>query len=406
MADSLAKVERWVRQAIGLNPEAVGKEHIQDAVRQRLAVCGLSCVAGYLERVQADPDEFQQLVELLVVAESWFFRDLQPFRCLADYCQSLAADASLRLLSVPCGTGEEPYSMVMTLLSAGIAPARMWVDAVDISARGLERACAGTYDKTSFRESDPAFAVLRTRFFHRQGRRHVVKEEVRCRVGFHQANVVAPAFLAGQEPYDAIFCRNLLIYLDAPARQAALAHLHRLLKEGGLLYVGHVEAAAVPAALFRPYAAAYPFAFLARRSNRPERLPETALGQSKLPLPTKLEPPARAPSVMTPPTGAPPTGLEKARQAADCGRLTEAAGQCAELLTSAGPNAEVYCLLGVVRQALGEPAAADTCFQKALYLDPSHHETLIHAALLARQRGHEQLALNYQRRAAKARTNQ
>jgi chemotaxis protein methyltransferase WspC len=88
----------------------------------------------------------------------------------------------------------------------------------------------------------------------------------------------------------------------------------------------------------------------------------------------------------------------KARQAADAGRLDEAAALCAALADQRPPRADVFCLLGVVRQAQGDFAEAERCFQRALYLDPQHGDALLHAALLARRRGDERLAENYLRR--------
>jgi chemotaxis protein methyltransferase WspC len=90
--------------------------------------------------------------------------------------------------------------------------------------------------------------------------------------------------------------------------------------------------------------------------------------------------------------------LAKARQAADAGRLEEAASLCAALVADGPPRAEVFCLLGVVRQAQGDLAEAERCFLRALYLDPRHADALLHAALLARRRGDERLAENYLRR--------
>src|SRR5262249_44739561 len=154
---------------------------------------------------------------------------------------------------VPCCAGEEPYSAAMTLLAAGLPAERFSVDGVDISRRMLRRAAEGTYTETAFRERDAEWLLLRERYCRHAGNGCTVTKEVRSAVRFLHGNLVAADFLAGEPPYDVIFCRNLFIYLDDDARTVALANLRRLLAPEGLLYVGHVEAAATARGCFAPY---------------------------------------------------------------------------------------------------------------------------------------------------------
>ena len=408
----LAEVEHLLRQRIGLNPEAVGKNHIRDAVSQCSAVRTGGNLSDYLMRLRTHDDDFQELVERLVVPESWFFRDVEPFRCLEHWLRTrLPMPSPLRVLSVPCGSGEEPYSMAMTLLNAGLPAGQLIVDAVDISQRVLRQATEGCFGELSFRERIEPVVGFRDRWLRRESQQFVINEEVRSCVHFRQANVVASKFLEGEEQYHVIFCRNLLIYLDASARRVALGNVHRLLSADGLLYVGHVEGAAVLGELFGRYGSEFPFAFQPVLEGKEGRRIEVSVAESPVretvdkkpravgaPLPAKV----RTPRKVKPSTGDARAEFEKARQAADGGQLADAQSQCVELLTKYPPQAEVYCLLGVVRQALGEASEAMKCFHKALYLDPQHHETLVHAELLARKCGEEQLANQYRRRAERS----
>src|SRR5579863_6260906 len=103
--------------------------------------CGLTRKDDYWERVQASNDELQELIEAVVVPETWFFRDREAFealgRLLIEERSASHSGASLHLLSVPCSTGEEPYSIVMTMLDAGFSRRQFKIDAVDISLRAL-----------------------------------------------------------------------------------------------------------------------------------------------------------------------------------------------------------------------------------------------------------------------------
>ena len=144
-ANRFSGVEALLRDRIGLNPVSVHRDHIEDAVRQRMAACGIPDVSQYLAWIETHTDELQELIERLVVVESWFFRDVQPFRLPRErpYARRIGTRATqpiAALLSVPCGTGEEPFSMAMTLLNLGLDAERFRVDGVDISQRALRQA--------------------------------------------------------------------------------------------------------------------------------------------------------------------------------------------------------------------------------------------------------------------------
>jgi chemotaxis protein methyltransferase WspC len=403
--DDLAKVESLARERIGLNPQAVHRDHIEDAIRQRMAACGYSNPSQYLAWIEANADELQELTECLVVVESWFFRDVQPFRFLERFVRedwnARGMNRPLRVLSVPCGSGEEPYSIAMTLLNLGIDAAKFHVDGVDLSQRALRQAQEGSYSASSFREREEPITDCRSRFFDTVSSQARVKDEVRAAVRFQHGNLIDPAFLKTEERYDVIFCRNLLIYLDAEARRAAFANLRRLLAKDGVLYVGHVEGGTLRDEPIVRYDAAYPFAFRARQEaaiieTRVDARP-SSLSRAKSSPTVEV-----VPEVILAPNVEPQVDIESARSLANRGRLEAAVAQCVQLMAKSPANADIYGLLGIVRQAQGNANDAEKCFQKALYLNPRHHESLVHLALLASQRGDETAARNYARRAEKA----
>jgi chemotaxis protein methyltransferase WspC len=389
----------------------------------------------------ASEEEMDALVDQVVVPETWFFRDRQAFRCLRRQvvggASRAAPEASLagapspavalaaplgsrgiargkfRVLSIPCCTGEEPYSIAMLLLDAGLTTADFEVIGVDVSPAALATAAIGNYPETSFRETEVEFVALQHRYCRREATRRVVAAEVRATVHFLQANLAGPQFLAGEAPFHAIFCRNLFIYLDQQARETGLAHLRRLLLPGGMLYLAAVEAGALATGLHR-LSEEFPFVFTAAAT------PHTRHPRPRTPAPRPTAPAVRRgsqhraeprpgpkqPAVAVSPPETKNAGsasqVAKARQAADAGRLTEAAAICADLAAQGTPQPDVFCLLGVVRQAQGDLAAAEQCFQRALYLDSRHAEALVHMALLARLRGDERSAEHFLRRAGQS----
>jgi chemotaxis protein methyltransferase WspC len=245
------------------------------------------------------------------------------------------------------------------------------------------------------------------------------------------------------------------------ARERALAHLHRLLRPDGRLYLGHAESGVASTARLDIPDDRFPFAFrFPDRANRPEMnepLSPLTVSRSgeffKFPFqPMVTEPsrpvaappsadpspivPASPPAIAKPerataksaprpparrrpsnnkrPVPAAPVDdrrqphssdvdlLTRARDAANAGRLDEAAQHCQRLLNESSPLADAYCLLGIIRQAQGDVAAAEPFFQKAVYLDPSHHESLVHLSLLSQRKGDSQAAANFRRRADRA----
>jgi chemotaxis protein methyltransferase WspC len=404
----LEKIESLLRARIGLNPHAVHRNHIEDAIRQRMRACGVSDPSRYLTQIVSNARELQDLIECLVVVESWFFRDVQPYRFLERFVHGdwnpRGLNRPLRVLSVPCGSGEEPYSIAMTLLNLGFDTTRFQVDAVDLSECALRLAKEGSYSESSFREAVELIMDCRSRFFELVESRFRVKDDVRLAVRFQHGNLIDIAFLRAEACYDVIFCRNLLIYLDPEGRNAALANLRRLLAKDGGLYVGHVEGGALRDAPFDCYDAAYPFAFRIRQdagvvesrvASQPQAFARVTRGPTVAVMPEAVAP-----------SREPPTDLESARSLADRGRLDDAAALCLQLMENAPPSAAVHALLGTIRQAQGDAAEAEKCFHKAVYLDPRHHESLVHLALLATQRGDATAAQNYGRRAEKAQVPQ
>ena len=409
----LPQIEAFLRDAMGLRSDTLSASGITGAVRERMRACRLTEEPQYLALLESSPQEQQALIERVVVPETWFFRDDQPFEAVKDYVRQgwpgrQTDTARLRVLSAPCSTGEEPYSLAMTLLELGLPPARWQIDAVDISRAALARAEQGHYGRHSFRSRDLAF---RDRYFRPVNQHYVLDETVRRAVRFEQGNVIDPDFLHGRPCYDLIFFRNLMIYLGEAEQERALASLDRLLCPAGLLFIGHAEPSPLLGRWFVP--AGYPGAFAYRkhgaspavakpppaaprpRSVRPASPPPTL---RPAPRPQSRSAPESAPTAATVPVTA-DTVLAEARRKADGGQLAEARRLCETLLDAGSPQAAAYHLLGLIHDAGGDAVAAEACFRKALYLDPGHAEALFHLALAAERRGDAAAARRFRERA-------
>jgi chemotaxis protein methyltransferase WspC len=391
-----ADFEALLNASMGLDAASIGSPAIERAVRQRQSACGLNDADAYWELVRASTIELQQLVEAVVVPETWFFRDREAFTMLsrAVTTEWLPAHPNgvLRLLSLPCSSGEEPYSIAMALIDAGVAPIRFRIDAVDISDRALKQARLGVYGRNSFRGDELTF---RDRHFDATPDGYRVIDLVRATVCFEHGNIFAAGFLPGEQIYDVIYCRNVLIYFARAAQDRAIAVLRRLLTPQGLLFVAPSETALLSSHGFvsTKLRGAYSFrsADPAWRGPKPHGGIPAAGASPRRSAPPAVGAVAGTRPVRPPPpiarTVEPPADIADAVRLADQGHFVEAALQCDAYLRQHGASAKAFYLMGLVRDATGNQSEAEDYYRKAVYLDPQHHDAQIHLALLMEQRG-------------------
>ena len=378
-----------LKQDIGLDIASIGSTAVDRAVQAGILRSGAADAQAYWDLVRDSRREWQELVDAIVVPETWCFRDREAFSAMLHMVQDewlpAHADGKVRLLSVPCSTGEEPYSMAMALMDSGVPAGRYAIDAVDVCAKSITRAREALYGKNSFREADLEY---RDRYFAAAGRGHRLREAVRQQVRFHQGNIFALDQVLGAQTYDVIFCRNLLIYFDPDTQARAIQLLHRRLAPDGVLFVAPSEAGLPLEQDFVATRIPRAFAFRKRADEPAPRLQATppvvvCLPRPPAPRPVPIDRPVVAVAVQAD-AGA---SLREASRLADAGRLSEAAQHCAAHLGEQGASAQGFHLLGLINAAAGNLTIADGFFRRALYLDQSHADSLIHLALLLEKRG-------------------
>jgi len=446
MSSQWNRIEAILTSRIGLDPAALGSSLIPRAVRIRMNELGLVDVSSYTSLISSSEIELQALIEEVVVPESWFFRDEVPFRHFQDHVHAgwvaNPARAPLRVLSIPCAGGEEPYSIVIALMEIGLNARRYEVSAIDVSKRLLEVARRGIFSSNAFRGSDASF---RDRHFRSHPEGFEIDPSLRSRVRFLQGSILDPGLLSGEPVFDVVFCRNLLIYLDERSRVGAMKVLDRLLAVEGLLIIGHADrlnlSAIDPA--FTPAGDRRAFSYRKTTAPSPPGPLTDASAQNLTwqapqlpsPRPSKLltwQPPqsperittsqvpedarsgsayrsterlgSQSPSQLRPGSEAAASGslLDRASELANLGRQDEAVALCEQVVRQAGPSASAYYLMGVIQQSVGNRTKGEECFQKAVYLDPGHDEALLALALSAERRGDAAAAAGFRRRAERA----
>lgn len=417
----MIRIENLLSREIGLSAASIGNTAIEIAVKTRMRQTGCDDFERYASGLQFSADELRSLIEQIVVSETWFFRDAAVFRTLLEHVNRTRSQGRatrvLRVLSIPCATGEEAYSISMTLLDGGLSPDQFRIQAFDVSENAIQAARRGIYGKNSFR-GEPLGD--RVRFFEVLSSGDLqVADAARASVTVAQGNLLDGALLPNHSQVDVIFCRNVLIYLDRNARTRALDNLLRWLAADGILFAGHAEALDRMDPRIRRLDSVSNFAY-ARRSEAQQPEPSSTgavvtrpvkaapeLRRPPAALRTKLRPgPATAQgSAPERPAEAAPVSeaLAQVARLADRGDLAAAARECEGIIARSGASDEAYCLLGVVRKASGDAEAALACFTKALYLNRQHYESLVLVALIHEQRGDHASASNFRRRAERLR---
>ena len=402
-------IERLLKSRIGLEAESVGRTVIERAVRQRMSALGQQNLEGYWTTLGGSTREQQALVEAVVVPETWFFRYPESFNALASLAQERHAQLHgarpLRLISLPSSSGEEPYSIAMTLLDAGFSAEQFQIDALDVSDKVLEQARKGLYGRNSFRGDAQAF---RDRFFHEQDAgSFLLDERVRTCVRLRTGNLLDPSLFAGEPSYDFIFCRNLLIYFDRPTQVRVLELLKRQLQEGGTLFIGPAEASLASQNGLQALGRQQTFAFrlapaqtpisAAPRAPAPRTRPAVATVPHPVP-PSRPRPLGRTLSAAVPATVVTDTWADVA-SLANAGRTDEARQRTEQHLQQNGPSATAYYWLGLLCDAAGQGDQACAYYRKAIYLEPQHREALTHLAAHLEAQGDQSGAQRLYRRA-------
>jgi chemotaxis protein methyltransferase WspC len=402
----------FLKERIGLDVTSVGPAIIERAVRQRSAALAAQTADEYWRTLQGSSDEQQALIESVIVPETWFFRYPESFATLAKLASKRLAELNnmraLRILSLPCSTGEEPYSIAMALLDAGFKPHQFKVEGMDVSPLSVEKARRALYGKNSFRGEDIAF---RDRHFTAESDGYRLSPRVLDQVRLQVGNLLDPALLAHESPYDFVFCRNLLIYFDLATQKQVFEVLKRLTHVDGVLFIGPAEGSLLGRQGMRSIGIPQSFAFSRQPSGEPEPLPVF--------LPTPLPIPAR--KVVPPPVSrrpfasATPTALVARPGTADAatllaniaalaneGKSAEARAACERYLRSHEPVAQVFYWLGLLSDVAGSVLEAQGYYRKALYLEPQHPDALMHLAALLQSQGDTAGARRLQERAARS----
>ncbi|MGN4070399.1 CheR family methyltransferase, partial [Burkholderia gladioli] len=241
--EDFARIRALIHRRAGISLSEHKRDMAYSRLARRLRALGLDSFRDYLDRLERDNDpvEWEAFTNSLTTNLTAFFREAHHFPILAEFVKTRPAPVSVWCSAA--STGEEPYSLAITLLEAlGPSAARQAsILATDLDTQVLEKARLGIY---TFDQVKHLSQERLRRFFLKgtgpQAGRVKVRPELRQMIRFEPLNLTDADYGIGQS-FDAIFCRNVMIYFDKPTQGQVLTRFEPLLKPGGLLFAGHSE---------------------------------------------------------------------------------------------------------------------------------------------------------------------
>lgn len=237
------RVCELIHQRAGIALAPAKRDMVYGRLSRRLRALGLRSFQDYLDRLEGEGgEEWQAFTNALTTNLTSFFREPHHFEKLREELQARAHRAPLQIWSCAASTGEEPYSLAITACETfGTLTPPVRILATDVDTQVLATASQGVYPVERIASLDQA---IKRRYFQRgtgpnEGKCRVVPA-LRQLIEFRPLNLLSPRYDVGG-PYDALFCRNVMIYFDKPTQRAILSRLVQHMGDDGLLYTGHSE---------------------------------------------------------------------------------------------------------------------------------------------------------------------
>ncbi len=410
-----------LRKAIGLEAASLGDQVLLASYRSTLAALKLDSLSALIAACQASvtadskaSGALEVLIENVVVPESWFFRVSEQFEDLVRAAQAhFVNHQKMRILSLPCANGEEAYSIVMTLMDAGIVAESIDVVGIDLSAHSIARAKRAVYRNSALRRH-----IRHAQMLPINADEFQISAIVRQRVRLICANFIdLDAKALGR--FDAVFVRNLLIYLSPDARAALMNLVANLACARAPVFAGHAELLPSLSAQFVPLPGAKSSLSFMRVDPLAEEVkptPATPTARTKRNAQTSdqhraidaaIDKPGAAKSITQaviaqaiadqPAAHAAPlstdrrsgrsTDFNALQLALNQGNLLVAKPLLDALMSKAPTDPEVHFCAGLVALAEQELARADQAFKQCLYLARDHQDALAQRLLIAKRTG-------------------
>ncbi len=374
---------------IGLDADSIGKRSVEIAINSAMKIAGFTKHFDYYSELMRNEKLLSDLIEEIKVPETWFFRDTDSFRFVRNYFHEFKAKnqgRKIRILSIPCSTGEEPYSVMFLLLDAGFGKYDFNIIGCDISKQNLEIATRAKYTKSSFRNDKFSFVE---KYFIKINENYYLKEDYKNIVKFKQGNLIEDNFLEMESEFDIIYCKNLLIYFNDESKLKAINNLQNLLKDDGILISGHSELSFFARNGFERIDKPGAFALkkklhktIAKSQTEFELKLKNKSFRKFEKIEEKIETLSLKPEIEKSTMINDVFDFELAKNLANQGKFDEAENYCLLNVAKQEDNFELFFILGLINSSKNNINQAIEFYNKAIYLNPNHYESLFNLSLL------------------------
>ena len=247
------RVRKLIYQHAGISLSPVKQDMVYSRLARRLRATGTNTFGEYLDLLErGGADEWERFVNSLTTNLTSFFREPHHFPLLADHLNKLGTKRPIRIWCSAASTGEEPYSIAMTVLeTCGANVSHVSIFASDLDTNVLATAQKGVYPIERVEKISPD--RLKRFFLKGSGSQEgfvSVRPELKRLIEFQRVNLLEPNWPV-RGPLDVIFCRNVMIYFDKPTQYKILSRFAPLLQPDGLMFAGHSESFLHAADLFK-----------------------------------------------------------------------------------------------------------------------------------------------------------
>jgi chemotaxis protein methyltransferase CheR len=251
-AEDFERVRTLIYKHAGISLSLSKRDMVYSRLARRLRAAGKNTFSSYLDWVErGNPTEWEHFVNALTTNLTYFFREEHHFPVLAEHLRMLGNRRPIKIWCNAASTGEEPYSIAMTVLEAfGDNAKHVSIIASDLDTNVLTIAQRGIYSTEKLQKVTPSRL---NRFFlpAAEPSHYRVNPDLQRLIEFRRINLLETSWSV-QAPLDIIFCRNVMIYFDKPTQHKILSRFLPLIQEGGRLFAGHSESFLHAAELFKP----------------------------------------------------------------------------------------------------------------------------------------------------------
>jgi len=269
--EELQKICDFLYRRTGMLFSLSKRYYVQRRIAERMSHLRIGSFATYFAYLRGDSDgEIEKFINAFTVNETYFYREDHQLRCLSsdllnERVRAKKKGEPLRIWSVPCSTGEEPYSIALWLLEnwPEVDVQDIEIIGSDIDTQCLAAAMEGEFGQRALMRLSPD--LIEKYFVSLGNDRWRIVPDLRRSVQFTQANLMDRQETRRHGVFDVVFCRNVLIYFDDTSRRTAAENLYESLLPGGFICLGHTESMSRISPLFEP--SRFPEAIVYQRAN-------------------------------------------------------------------------------------------------------------------------------------------